>query len=221
MHNCHRCFRNRERQQRNLRQPFAAIFRRLEFCGKPQMPTRTLSIKKRLLLEGNGQADLSNKNMCILKSTADAHPGLLLDFGKELQGGLQIVTGMYKRGKPITLHIRFGESASEAMSDVEPVHNATNYHAMRDIIVKVPWLGKFKIGNTGFRFVRIDLVDDNAEFELKEARTIFNFRDIPNLGSFHCSDTLLNKIWLTGAYTVQLNMQDFYGMASNATASFG
>ncbi len=165
--------------------------------------------EKRLLLKGNGQADLSNNNMCILKSTTDLHPALLLDFGKELQGGLQIVTGMFKSGKPVTLRIRFGESASEAMSDVEPVHNATNDHAMRDMIIKVPWLGKHEIGNTGFRFVRIDLMDDNTEFELKEARAIFNFRDIPYLGSFRCSDTLLNKIWLTGAYTVQLNMQDY------------
>ncbi len=116
---------------------------------------------------------------------------------------------MFKSGKPVSLRIRFGESASEAMSDVEPVHNATNDHAMRDMIIKVPWLGKLEIGNTGFRFVRIDLMDDNTAFELKEARAIFNFRDIPYLGSFHCSDTLLNKIWLTGAYTVQLNMQDF------------
>ncbi|HRE52048.1 MAG TPA: alpha-L-rhamnosidase C-terminal domain-containing protein [Flavitalea sp.] len=165
--------------------------------------------EKRLLLKGNGQADLSNNGMCILKSSAGVHPGLLLDFGKELHGGLQIVTGMFKSEKPVTLRIRFGESASEAMSDVEPVRNATNDHAMRDMIVKVPWLGKLEIGNTGFRFVRIDLVDDDTEFELKEVRAIFTFRDIPYLGSFNCSDTLLNKIWLTGAYTVQLNMQDY------------
>ncbi|MBL7735702.1 MAG: hypothetical protein JNL51_09590 [Chitinophagaceae bacterium] len=165
--------------------------------------------EERLLLKGNGQADLSNSNMCILKSSTDVHPGLLLDFGKELHGGLQIVTGMFKSEKPVTLRIRFGESASEAMSDVEPVHNATNDHAMRDMIVKAPWLGKLEIGNTGFRFVRIDLVDDNTEFELKEVRAIFTFRDIPYLGSFNSSDTLLNKIWLTGAYTVQLNMQDY------------
>ncbi len=165
--------------------------------------------EKRLMLVGNGQADLSNSNMCILKSTKDLHPALLLDFGKELQGGLQIITGMYPSHKPVRLRLRFGESASEAMSDVEPVHNATNDHAMRDMIVEVPWLGKLEVGNTGFRFVRVDLVDDNTELQLKEVRAIFNFRDIPYLGSFHSSDSLLNKIWLTGAYTVHLNMQDY------------
>ena len=39
---------------------------------------------KRFLLPGNGQADLANQNMCVLKSTAGVHPALLFDFGKEL-----------------------------------------------------------------------------------------------------------------------------------------
>lgn len=159
----------------------------------------------RLLLPGNGQADLANRNMCKLKGGA----GILLDFGKELHGGLQIVTGMYKGNKPVKLRVRFGESVSEAMSDIEPKKNATNDHAMRDMIVEVPWLGKLEVGNTGFRFVRIDVVEQNAVLDLKEARAIFVYRDLAYKGSFHCSDPLLNKIWLTGAYTVQLNMQDY------------
>ena len=162
-----------------------------------------------LLKPGNGQADLINKQTTILKSSNGFKPGLLLDFGKELQGGLQIITGMHKSGKPVKLRVRFGESASEAMSDIEPVKNATNDHAIRDMIVAVPWLGMLEVGNTGYRFVRIDLVDDDSEVHLKEVRAVFKFRDIPYLGSFNSSDTLLNKIWLTGAYTVHLNMQDY------------
>ncbi|HEY9258678.1 alpha-L-rhamnosidase C-terminal domain-containing protein [Chitinophaga sp.] len=163
----------------------------------------------RFLLPGNGQADLANQNMCVLKSTATEHPGILFDFGKELHGGLQLVTGMFKSGKPVKLRVRFGESVSEAMSDIEPGKNATNDHAIRDMIVEVPWLGKLEVGNTGFRFVRIDLLDDNAELQLKEVRAIFIYRDLPYLGSFKCSDDLLNQIWMTGAYTVHLNMQDY------------
>ncbi|MEO5998043.1 MAG: alpha-L-rhamnosidase C-terminal domain-containing protein [Chitinophagaceae bacterium] len=164
---------------------------------------------KRFLLPGNGQADLANKDMCLLKSTNEIHPALLFDFGKELHGGLQIVTGMYKGNKPVRLRVRFGESASEAMSEIEPKQNATNDHAMRDMIVQVPWLGKLEVGNTGFRFVRIDLLEDSMELQLKEVRAKFIFRDIPYLGSFNSSDSLLNKIWMTGAYTVHLNMQDY------------
>ncbi|MBN8854854.1 MAG: alpha-L-rhamnosidase [Sphingobacteriales bacterium 50-39] len=164
---------------------------------------------ERLLLPGNGQADLANKDMCVLRSEGGIQPALLLDFGRELHGGLQIVTGMHKSGKPVRVRVRFGESASEAMSEIEPRQNATNDHAMRDEVVQLPWLGKLEIGNTGFRFVRIDLLDADAELQLKEVRAIFTFRDLRYLGSFHCSDTLLDKIWLTGAYTVQLNMQDY------------
>lgn len=160
---------------------------------------------QRLLLTGNGQADLANRNMCVLKNKA----GILLDFGRELHGGLQLVTGMYKGGKPIKVRVRFGESVSEAMSTVEPEKNATNDHAMRDMILEIPWLGKLEVGNTGFRFVQINLVDEGAELQLKEARAIFVYRDLPYLGSFHCSDERLNKIWLTGAYTVHLNMQEY------------
>ena len=35
------------------------------------------------------------------------------------------------------------------------------------------------------------------------------YRDLPYLGSFKCSDERLNTIWKTGAYTTQLNMQDY------------
>lgn len=169
----------------------------------------TITNAEQLLKPGKGQADLSGKAMCSLKSDARTRPGVLLDFGKELHGGLQLVTGQWKESKPITVRIRFGESASEAMAEIEPKQNATNDHALRDLTVQVPWLGKLEIGNTGFRFVRIDLVDAQTELLLKEARAIFTFRDIPYVGSFRCSDTLLNKIWATGAYTVHLNMQDY------------
>ena len=163
-----------------------------------------------LLKKGHGQADLSGKDLCILKSDTKLKPGILLDYGKELHGGLQLITDQSRGGKPIRIHVRFGESAAEAMSDVaDTAKHATNDHAMRDFIISVPWLGKLEIGNTGFRFVRIDLVDDNVELKLKEVNAIFVYRDIPYLGSFKCSDTLLNKIWLTGAYTVHLNMQDY------------
>lgn len=164
---------------------------------------------QRVLLPGNGQADLANREMAVLKSTEKLRPAFLIDFGKELHGGLQIVTGMYPGNKPVSLRIRFGESVGEAMSETSGAHTATNDHAMRDMVVQVPWLGRLEIGDTGFRFVRIDLLDAPVELQIKEISAAFRFRDIPYLGSFHSSDTLLNRIWQTGAYTVHLNMQDY------------
>lgn len=164
---------------------------------------------EKLLEKGNGQADLKGKGLCVLTTGEHANPAILLDFGKELQGGLQIVTGMWKKKGPVKVRLRFGESVSEAMSDIDTVKGATNDHAMRDFEIMLPWLGKLEVGNTGFRFVRIDLVEPNAELLLKEVRAIFCYRDIRYIGSFKCNDELLNKIWATGAYTVHLNMQDY------------
>lgn len=162
-----------------------------------------------LLISGNGQSDLANTRICTIHSSTGKQPALLLDFGKELQGGMQIVTGMPAQQQPIRIRVRFGESASEAMSEISAESGATNDHAMRDFEILLPWLGVMEVGNSGFRFVRIDLLDTDRELHLKEVRAISTYRDIPYLGSFESSDQQLNKIWQTGAYTVHLNMQEY------------
>lgn len=162
-----------------------------------------------LLLPGNGQADLSNSRVCVMRSTDARHPALLLDFGKEIQGGIQLVTGMPVSQKPVRIRVRFGESVSEAMCEIDGKNGATNDHAVRDFQLSLPWLGVAEVGNSGFRFVRIDLPDDSVELQLKEIRAIATYRDIPYKGSFRCSDERLNQIWQTGAYTVHLNLQEY------------
>lgn len=169
----------------------------------------SLSNEQQLLIPGTGQAELSDKPLTILKNTAAAQTSILLDFGKELQGGLQLVTGIWPGNQPVKVRIRFGESVSEAMSDVGGKGGATNDHAIRDFETLLPWLGVAEVGNTGYRFVRIDLTGENTRLILKEVRAISRFRDIPYKGSFNCSDPLLNQIWKMGAYTVQLNMQNY------------
>lgn len=162
-----------------------------------------------LLSPGNGQADLTNENLTILNSTEGKSPGILLDFGRELHGGVQLVTGMTESKEPVKVRIRLGESVSEAMSDIGGEDGATNDHAMRDFTIELPWLGALEVGNSGFRFVRIDLVEADRELMLKEIRAKFIYRDIPYLGSFKSNDERLNDIWMTGAYTVHLNMQQY------------
>ena len=162
-----------------------------------------------LLREGVGQADLTNSHICVMRSTKEKHPAILLDFGRELHGALQIVTGMPGDHTPVRVRIRFGESASEAMCDITKENGATNDHAVRDFELTMPWLGLREVGNSGFRFARIDVLDDDRELHLKEVRAISYMRDIPYLGAFRSSDERLNKIWQTGAYTVHLNMQEY------------
>jgi len=162
-----------------------------------------------LLKPGNGQSELGNVPRCVMKSTEGKHPAILFDFGKELQGGLQIVTGMFSPQKPVRIRVRFGESASEAMAEIDGVNGAGNDHAMRDFEISLPWLGVLEVGNSGFRFARIDLIEENRDLQLEEVRAISTYRDIPYLGSFKSNDARLNEIWQTGAYTVHLNMQEY------------
>ena len=168
-----------------------------------------------LLKKGTSQAyfGIPKKEVCKLKNRPDKRAAFILDFGSELHGGIQITTSSSNRITP-KVRICFGESVSEAMSDVYGVNasngGATNHHAMRDFEVTLPGYGTLEIGNTGFRFVRIELVDSTIkELALKEVRAINVIRDIPYLGYFKSNDTLLNSIWQTGAYTVHLNMQNY------------
>ncbi len=161
-----------------------------------------------LLQERSGQITLDASNPCVLNN-AKGNAAILLDFGKELHGGVQIMVWHSKNNKPVRLRVRFGESVSEAMAEFSGAKNTTNDHAIRDQTTLVPWLGTAEIGNTGFRFVRIDLADEDSFVQLKSVRAVFVYRDLDYLGSFRCSDERLNRIWQTGAYTVHLNMQDY------------
>lgn len=162
-----------------------------------------------LLKKGNGQVAVNDQNLFQFVSTEEIQPGILLDYGKEIHGGVKISMGIRESKEPLKLRLRFGESAEEAMSDIGGKQNATNEHSLRDFIVEVPWLGSIEVGETGFRFLRVDVVEANQKAPIKAIEAAFVYRDIPYLGSFNCNDERLNQIWSTGAYTVHLNMQSY------------
>ena len=134
--------------------------------------------------------------------------GVVLDFGVEIQGMLELFTPQTKSKTPASVRIRFGESVAETMAELDE-RGAQNDHALRDRTVALPWLGKTTVGPGGFRFVRIDAAKDGPEVQLSQVRAILQLRDVPYVGSFKSSDERLDRIWKTGAYTVHLNMQEY------------
>ena len=131
---------------------------------------------------------------------------VLVDFGCELHGGLQLACGgPSTRGTRV--RVRFGESVAEAMAELGE-RGAGNDHAIRDSVIDLPWAGTREIGNTGFRFVRVDLVTEGV-LSLESLRAISLMRPMPRLGSFTCSDDRLNQVWVTAARTVHLCCQDY------------
>lgn len=140
---------------------------------------------------------------CVLTNGGET-ASILVDFGRELHGGLQIGSG---KGHPgVKARVCFGESVSEAMGRLGE-RNAVNHHAIRDDVTEVPWLGTRELGNTGFRFVRLDLISKGT-LDLQWLRAISLMRPMPWLGSFACNDDRLNRIWATAARTVHLCCQD-------------
>ncbi len=161
-----------------------------------------------LLAPKPGQAVLSEPTPpCVLTTTSNSAAGVLLDFGTELHGYVEIFTPLLSDKTPRRVRIRFGESASETMADLGS-KGAQNDHAIRDEVVTLPWLGKLTVGPSGFRFVRID-AEPGAPVSITQVRAVLSLRDIPYAGSFKCDDERLNRIWQVGAYTVHLNMQDY------------
>lgn len=78
---------------------------------------------------------------------------VILDFGKEMCGGVRILTHYARSAK---MRLRFGESLTECCSDIGGEKNATNDHAVRDFEVALPFYSDMTFGNTGFRFLRVD-----------------------------------------------------------------
>ena len=157
----------------------------------------------RLLEPTDGQASAAKPWLHALTFDGAMPPGILLDFGVELHGGVQIINGLTPSHLPVRLRVRFGESYTEAMS--EPNQD----HSIHDLYVSAPWCGSVEVGSTGFRFVRIDLVDAGSVLLLQGVRAVSLMRPIEPLGTFDCSDERLNQIWQTGARTVHLCMQDY------------
>ena len=133
--------------------------------------------------------------------------GILLDFGREIHGGVQIVSGRDSPWGGLRARVRFGESVGEAMSDIGE-KGATNDHAARDEEITLPISGFAEFGNTGFRFVRIDLLS-RGKLCLNAVRAVSLMRPMERLGSFKSSDPRLDAVWETAVRTVHLCCQDY------------
>ena len=184
-----------------------------EFVTEYLTPTRVVTSRgpvedvQYLLQPYGGQVSTNEDEVVMLHEGAS----ILLDFGKEIQGGIQIVRSIDGSHQAARFRLCLGESVTEALSSVDaPGTTATNDHSARDVEISVPWLGSMEYGNSGFRFARLDLLDaDEEAVGLVAVRAISRLRNIPYLGAFRCSDERLNQIWKTGAYTVHLCMQDY------------
>jgi len=162
-----------------------------------------------LLVEKDLQIGLSEPECVTLENGDDSEKaGVLLDFGKEINASVRILTHLTFTAKPAKVHITCGESVSEALSKIGK-KNATNDHAIRDIDYLLPSYSDITLNETGFRFVCIRLQGKNAKLTIKSVVAVATYRDIPYIGSFSCSNDMLNRIYNTAAYTCHLCLQNY------------
>lgn len=132
---------------------------------------------------------------------------IILDFGKEIGGGVRILTYDIRGNNQIRL--RFGESVSETLAEIGE-KNATNDHSTRDLTVSLQTMSDLTFGQTGFRFLNIDFLDENGYFEIKTIRSAENSDTREFIGDFECDDPLINEIFSVAKHTLRLCLQNGY-----------
>lgn len=153
-------------------------------------------------------ASFGNDNLIRMKNESGIKSYVILDFGKEICGGVRIVTATVK-GLTTKIRLVFGESVSEAMSSVGK-NGATNHHSPRDFNAMISNLSTLEFGRTGFRFVKIELEEENAEVAFKSVIGLCSLPEEKIIGEIETDDETINKILETAVYTCTLNMQDGY-----------
>ena len=177
-------------------------------------PTRIVAMggdidNAELLLREKPEQLLMNDvvEVCTMRNHGSEHAWILLDLGAEIHGRVRIMTHMCEP-KWMRAQIRLGESVSEAMTPVDFAGNEAN-HALRDYEIAVRYFTCIDSNESGFRFVRFELLGDNAALQLRSIDGILIVRDLEYIGSFESSDPLLNEIYRTCAYTTHLNCQEY------------
>lgn len=170
--------------------------------------TEGVECQEWLLKCGDVQTQPETKDFAILSTREGKKAAILLDFGTEIYGGVQLITQKVGPIDGVSAKIRFGESANEAFATLGEKGSCA-HHGMRDFDVLIPPNGCSRIGQTGFRFVYIELTQPNTFVRFHAVQGVCMYRDIPYRGSFRCNDELLNQIYDTAAYTVHLCMQEF------------
>ncbi len=185
------------------------------FIHKDIFPKRIVTFQgnikneSELLLNKTLQITTNEKSVTTLRnSITGKNAYIVLDFGKELHGKLRLLTYTCSGTATPSVRITYGESVSEALSTIGK-KGSTNDHSTRDFEFPFPQFSDISLNESGFRFAKIELLSKNASVSFKAVTAISIYRDIPYLGSFSCSDEILNKIYDVCAYTCHLNMQRY------------
>jgi alpha-L-rhamnosidase len=122
-------------------------------------------------------------------------PQLVFDFGREINGRIAFLVDSVGGAK---VDVEYGESIEEA--HLQPYIGRKTVTIPQNQLTYGP--------KSGFRYVVLHFMGPATAIHFKQITVDSVYYPAPWLGSFDSSDELLNRIWMTGAYTAQLVMQD-------------
>jgi hypothetical protein len=125
----------------------------------------------------------------------DQAPSLLLDFGREVTGRLELVSDS---DRPMQVTVQYGESRDETL--IQPYLGVDPLTILPHATAYGP--------KSAFRFAKVRFLGGGPDLKFRAIRLDDIYYPVEYRGSFESSDPLLNKIWEIGAYTSHLCMQD-------------
>ena len=128
---------------------------------------------------------------------------VILDFGRELCGGIRMIVSNCVN--TTRWKLTFGESLTEACSSIGE-QNATNDHSPRDFEVVTSNMSDLEYGQTGFRFVRVELLDEDWA-TVQYLMAVLTLPAFESEAEITTNDARLNDIIRTAAYTLKLCFQ--------------
>ena len=129
---------------------------------------------------------------------------VILDYGKEMRGGIRILNFTSNQG---SVRIRFGESLTECCAEIGGEKNATNDHALRDMQAELPNYSDMPFGETGFRFVRLDVT---GNISLKSVIAVNHILNKAPMYEYNGTDKRIKDIFQAAKRTVDLCAADGY-----------
>ncbi|HYA23126.1 MAG TPA: alpha-L-rhamnosidase C-terminal domain-containing protein [Terriglobales bacterium] len=124
----------------------------------------------------------------------DSAPSLVLDFGREVNGRLEIISDS---SEPARMTLQLGESFEEAIK--KPFFGARDLYLPPGEKVYGP--------KSAFRYARLQFFGSSS-LRLRSLGVDGIYYPVEYRGTFQSSDPLLNRIWEVGAHTAHLCMQD-------------
>ena len=149
------------------------------------------------------KANSELKDITVKPSPDGRSSYVALDFGREVMG---YVTLKIKSNSGGIIDLGYSEMLEDGI--VNAHRNDVRY---ADRVILKPSAQEFETyDKRAFRYMQLDFRDLKGPVVIESVGLKFSTYPVKWAGSFESSDDLLNNIWKTSAYTVQLNMEDAY-----------